>query len=188
MKNILFLAALGATAALTGCTSTTCDTADTAGCDKVDDTADTNTTGGTPLLQNITLGCSGTTCSYLIESDGTIGTAELFLAETGDPSATCGPGKSLSDCGFWEEHHSAFSYDSDSTFGGDAFGLTVDLVTDFNVQANNESTLFDLNDATMSGQLTVMAMITDSGGTYADCAVYGDDITYFSADCSNSWN
>lgn len=188
MKSFLFIAALGVTAALTGCTSTSCDSADTAGC-KADDTSGGNGGGGgTPLLQNITLGCSGSTCSYLIESDGTIGTAELYLAETGDPTSTCGPGKSLSDCGFWEEHHDAFSYDSASSFGGDAFGLTVDLVTDYTQQANNESTLFDLNDATISNQLTVMAIITDAGGAYADCAVYGDDISYYSDMCSNSWN
>lgn len=178
MKSFLFLAVLGAAASLTGCTST-CDTADTAGCK-------TDTSGGAaPLLQNVGGTCDGSSCNWMVESDGIIGSAEVFLSETGDPSRTCGPDKSLNECGFWEEHHDALSYSGDSTYGGDVFSIDLTLVASFKDQVNNSSTIFDVNSATISNQLTVEFVITDSSGAYADCAVYGQDPSYF--DCPNVW-
>lgn len=181
MKNMLILAAFGFAAA--GCTGTTCDTGDSS-CKGGDDTNGTVA----PLLQFVDANCSGSTCTYDALADGVLGGVDLYLAETGDPTSTCGPGKSLSECGFWEETHTAFVYSGDNSYGGETWSLSLDLEPDYTQQVDNTSTIFDLNSATISAQLTLAWVIYDSAGAYADCAVYGEDISYFANVCTNSWN
>lgn len=168
---------------LSGCTSSACDTGDSA-CK-----TGTGTGTGTPFIEGIYYDCSdGVTCVWTVEaSGGSLGTVELDLAETGDPTATCGPtsaAKDLSECGFWTEYHNGFSL-VDSGGGLEAKAITLDIVSSFDDQVQNQSTIMDMGDQDVHDQITVMATVTDSAGNYADCWVYGDRPNWFSS-CPNA--
>lgn len=170
MKN--FLALAGLTILATGCPGTTkCDSGDTA-CE------DTGGGSGTPLLWDVGGACAAGVCTWYADSDGTIGSVELYLSETGDKAST----------NIWEEVHTAFSYVGPSSHGGDEFAIDLNLVDDYTQQVDNQSTLFDLNSAEISNQLTVLFMMYDANDAYADCATYGHDPSYFSSMCTNNWN
>ena len=175
MKTLLLVAPLLTLAACSG--GSNCDTSDTA----------CSTSDG-PLLQKVDGDCSGSTCTWYAEYSGEGGQVELDLAETGDPTATCGPSstKDLSTCGFWTEYHTAFSL-TDSSSANERKEINLTLVGDYLDQVNNDSTLFDVSSSTISNQLTVMFTLHDSNGDYADCVVYGDDITWFAEWCTTSW-
>ena len=167
MNKFLILGILGG---LVGCSSgSKCDSGDTA-CDSGG--------GSAGLLMEVNGSCTANNCTWYADSDGTIGAIELYLSETGDTVST----------NFWEEYHDAFDYVGPSTYGGDEFAITLGLEDSFTNQVNNVSTIFDLNDTAISNQLTVMFIMYDGSQNYADCAVYGDDPSYFASDCTNNWN
>lgn len=176
MKTLLFAAPLLTLAACSG--GSNCDTSDTA-CSTADDA---------PLLQYVDGNCSGGSCIWYVEYSGEGGQVEVDLAETGDPTATCGPSstKGLSECGFWTEYHNAFSLTS-STSSYEAKQVDLTLVGSFEDQIQNSTTIFDVSDGTISNQLTVMFTLYDSSGAYADCVVYGDDISWFQDYCTITW-
>ena len=176
MKTLLFAAPLLTLAACSG--SSNCDTGDTA-CGVGDDA---------PLLQKVGGECSGSSCTWYAEYTGEGGQVELDLAETGDTTSTCGPSstKDLSECGFWTEYHTAFSL-VDSSSANERKEIDLTLVSTFEDQFQDRTTIFDLNSGTISNQLTVMYTLYDSNGDYADCVVYGHDITWFQDWCTITW-
>lgn len=169
MKNLFFLSLTAAT--LAGCSSGTCDTGDSS----------CKGGGGTPTITNYYGDCSeGSTCYWGVDADASIGTVELSIIETGDPTFSCGPGKEL-ECGVWSEYHTAF----DLASGGNAVErkeIALNVVDDFSQQVNNQSTLFN-TDAEIGG-VTYLFTITDSAGNFADCVVDGHMPSYFSSQCN----
>jgi len=165
---------------LVACTATKDDSGDTAG-------------GGTPVIQNLIGSCGGdapgSTCTWEVEADASIGTAELQLVETGDPSFEAGCTASSTSgglvCGVWSEFHDDFELiTNDNSYGGDSKAINLTLKDDFRDQVNNESTLFD--NAKIGSQLTAMFTIYDSTGAYADCVVAGHNPSFFSEVCANT--
>lgn len=175
MKYFLVLGT--AAAALSGCTSGSCDTGDTA-CK--------GTTSDSPYLEEINFDCAGgSTCTWsVVASGGQIGTVDLYLAETGDTSGSCQTHPNCSDEGFWTEYHNNFSL-ADSSGGKETKSITLDIVTSYEDQAQNVSTLFDMGNTTIESQLTYMASLTDSAGNYASCYGGGHDTSYFAAECED---
>ncbi|MFN7144040.1 MAG: hypothetical protein ACK4YP_09705 [Myxococcota bacterium] len=179
MKPLFLLA----TAALTlgGCAGgTKCDTGDSA-CGVAGD--------GDVVIQSMNGSCSGSSCTWEVTTTGSMGTVELDLVETGDPSWSCGPASTKGElvCGAWSEYHSDFQLaDFDDSTETKSISLT--LVDNFENQVNNESTLFDVSDNTISNQLTVLFTVSDANGDYADCATYGHDPGYFAEYCTNNAN
>ncbi|MDP2309359.1 MAG: hypothetical protein Q8P18_25285 [Pseudomonadota bacterium] len=179
MKNVLLLGA----AALTflGCDggSSKCDTGDTA-CESGGN--------GDVLLENVNGFCSGSTCTWEVTTTGSMGTVELDLVETGDPSWTCGPSSTKGElvCGAWSEFHNDFTL-VDFDDNTETKEINLNLVGSFEDQVQNQSTIFDVSDSAISNQLTVLFTVTDENGNYADCAAYGHDPSYFSDVCSNFW-
>jgi hypothetical protein len=179
MKTLLLLGA--AALSLTGCSSGgKCDTSDTA-CEGG------GGGGGAPIIQAFDGDCAGSTCTWWVEATGELGNVELDLTETGDPTSTCGPSstKSLNECGVWNEFHDSFTL-SDFTDSTETKSIELQLVDDYTQQVNNESTLFDVSDGTISSQLTILFTVYDSNGAYSDCAVSGDDVSYYASECTNN--
>lgn len=178
MKTLLLLGAAALT--LSGCDGGgKCDTGDTA-CESGGN--------GDVLLQNVDGSCSGSTCTWEATTTGSMGTVELDLVETGDPTSTCGPSstKGLNECGVWAEFHNDFTLtDFDDSTETKSINLT--LVSSFEDQVQNQTTIFDVSNSEISNQLTVLFTVTDADGNYADCAAYGDDPQYFQDVCSNFW-
>lgn len=144
--------------------------------------------GGAPSVVGInTVGdCTiGGTCTWQVDATDEMGTVKMTIVETGDPTSTCGPGKTLNECGVWEETHTAFTNAGSGSAGGacaEAKSITLDVVDDFKNQVNNTSTLFD--DPKL-GQVTILVTTTDASGADAGCAVAGDDVSFFASECSN---
>ncbi len=180
MKPLLLLAAAALT--LSGCAGgNKCDTGDSA-CGSSEDL----------LIQSMDGTCSGGTCNWWVQVNGEFGQVELDLIETGDPSFECGPTSTKGlECGVWSEFHNDFRTSDFNDPGEAAFeekSINLTLVDNFENQVNNESTLFDVSDSTISNQLTVMFTVYDTAGDYLDCAVYGDDPSYYSESCTNNAN
>jgi hypothetical protein len=177
VKPALFFGLL-TLAPLAGCSgSGGCDSGDT-GC------------GAGPtavVIQRVNGNCGGRACTWLVETTGQLGTVELDLVETGDPTWSCGPSSAKGSvvCGAWSEYHSNFQL-SDYGGGRETKTINLNLVSTFDEQVNNVSTLFDVYDAEIARQLTVMFTVTDADGVYADCAVYGHDVSYFADYCTNN--
>ena len=179
MKSLLLLGAAALT--LTGCPggSAKCDTGDTA-CEEPSGSSDV-------MITSLDGTCTGSTCTWWVETTGQMGTVELDLIETGDPSWTCGPSKGEVVCGAWSEFHNDFvlaDFDEET----EVKEINLDLVDSFENQVNNVSTIFDVSDATISNQLTVLFVVSDADGNYADCATYGNDPGYFADVCTNNAN
>lgn len=158
--------------------------------DPLDDTGDTDTSSGVPLLQYVHTDCARGVCTWTADADDDIGTVELSLVETGDPAyeAEC-LGEVANGglaCGVWSEYHNNFQLvDDNNGFGGDTKLITLDVVTDPEDVVQNQTTLLDVD---VYGEgMTVLWVITDSSGAYADCATYGDFPEYFAGDCENVW-
>lgn len=178
MKYVLVLGV--AAAALSGCTSGACDTGDSA-CK-----GGTNTNTGTPFIEGIYYDCSsGTSCTWSVDaSGGQMGTVELYLAETGDTSGSCQTNPNCSDEGFWTEYHNNFSLVG-TTGGVETKSITLTIVDSYEAYVQNSATLFDMGNGTIEAQLTYMASVTDSAGSYADCFGGGNDPSYFGSLCEN---
>jgi hypothetical protein len=162
------------------CTATKDDSGDTGG-------------GGTPFIQGLDASCTGdtpgATCTWSIDADATIGTVELQLVETGDPTFDTSCTESSTSgglvCGVWSEYHDDFELvTSDNDFGGDTKSINLELVGSFEDQVNNQSTLF--KESIMGTTLTAMFTLYDSSGAYADCVVIGHNPAFFSSVCSNT--
>ncbi len=172
MKKIFLLSLSAAT--LAGCSSGTCDTGDSS----------CKGGGGTPSIVNYYGDCSeDTTCYWGVDADASIGTVEVIIIETGDPTFSCGPDKAL-ECGVWTETHTNFSLATcNSTGCVERKEIALSVVDDLNDQVNNSSTLFN-SDAEL-GQVTYMFTITDTSGAFADCVVDGHNPSYFSSSGCN---
>jgi hypothetical protein len=154
------------------------------------DSGDTGCSGGgtsAVVIQRVNGTCGGATCTWVLEATGQIGTVELDLVETGDPTWSCGPtsAKGSVVCGAWSEYHSNFQL-SDYDSRTETKSISLNLVSDFEDQVNNVSTIFNVASSTIARQLTVMFTVTDPEGAYADCAVYGHDVGYFADYCTNN--
>lgn len=150
-----------------------------AACTSGKDSGDTGGLSGTPVIDAIGWqSCSDPgSCTWFVTAvGGHIGTVELWLSETGDTVSA----------NIWEEYHNQFDL-VESTGNYETKAITLNVVSDFEQQQDNVSTLFDMN-AEETAQLTYYFRITDSAGAYADCAVGGHDPTYFGADCANNAN
>lgn len=183
----LIFATLGAVS-LGGCDGAggKCDTADSSGC--VAD--DTGGGSGSTLIEYYEFdNCAGSVCTWTVESGGQIGTVDLYLIETGDPTWDSSCGESISTggglvCGVWSEYHNAFNLSTDAnSYGGDTKTLALSLVGSFEDQQSNSSTIFDMGSGTINNQLTWLIEISDANGSYADCVTNGDDPGYFN--CGN---
>ncbi|MDP2315382.1 MAG: hypothetical protein Q8P41_20965 [Pseudomonadota bacterium] len=175
MKTLLLLGA--AALSLTGCTGgTKCDTGDSA-CGGSDDV----------VIQSVNGSCSGGTCTWEVKTTGSMGAVELDLVETGDPSWSCGPTSTKGDlvCGAWSEFHNDFTL-ADFNNEYEWKEINLNLVGSFEDQVNNQSTIFDVSDGTISNQLTVLFSVSDADGVYADCATFGHDPSYFYDVCTNN--
>ena len=150
------------------------------------DSSGTNGCNGTPTITGWGGDCGSASCEWYVDADQPMGDVELYLVQTGDPAGSCGPGKGdVNACGEWYEVHEAFSVSGNGSGAcGESKSITLDIKGDYRDQADNSSTLFD--NSTEFGQLTVMYIIYDQNGNYADCGVAGDDPGYFAGDCSNS--
>jgi hypothetical protein len=184
MNKLILLGA--ASLALSGCPGggNKCDTGDES-CD-----TDTNTGTGTGdvYINEVDGACGGGSCTWTVDSVGEMGTVELDLIETGDPTFSCGPSstKGALECGVWSEYHNDFTLvDFDDT--SETKSITLEIVASYEDQVNNVSTIFDLDAGNIANQLTVMWTITDADGNYADCVVYGDDPSYYADYCTNVW-
>ena len=131
--------------------------------------------------------CDDTVCVWTIDATSEMGTVTLQIDETGDPSGDCGPGKGgLNKCNEWSETHTAFIAAGSGGAGGacaEAKSIDLNVVDDFKKQQDNDSTLFNSN-AEM-GQITVLVTVTDAAGNYADCAVTGNEVSFFASECTN---
>jgi len=159
-----------------GCTSGYCDSG--AG----DSVCKGSYGGGTPKIDRWDVSCNGGSCTWTVGATAELGVVQLDLTETGDPTYECGPGKDLNDCGVWHEYHDRFTLTSSGS-SYEAKSITLDVVDDYTQQVNNSTTLFDTQGEL--NQLTVLWVITDSSGNYADCGVAGEMTSYYSSECSN---
>ncbi len=174
MKTLLLLGA--AALSLAGCDGAKCDTGDSA-CG----------VSGDVTIKSMDGICSGATCSWEVVTNGESGMVELDLAETGDTSGSCQTDPNCSPEGFWTEFHDEFNLvDFDDSAGTETKEINLGLVSSFDQQVQNETTIFDVSDPTISNQLTVLYTVYDKDGAYADCAVFGHDPSYF--DCANNAN
>jgi len=158
-------------------------------CDSSDSVCTYDSSGGscngTPTITGWGGDCSsGSSCEWYVVSDQPMGNVELYLVQTGDPAGSCGPTKGdVNECGEWYEVHEDFSQNGNGTGScGETKNIVLDIKDDYRDQADNSSTLFDSD--TEFNQLTVMYIIYDQNGNFADCGVAGDDPGYFAGDCS----
>ena len=172
MKTLLLFGAAALT--LTGCADgAKCDTGDSA-CGVSDEV----------VIQDVGGNCTGSTCNWYVTATGKIGTVELDLIETGDPTWSCGPSSAKElICGVWSEYHNDFTL-TEFDAAQETKEINLNLVADYTQQVGNNSTIFNVSDPTISNALTVLFSITDADGNYADCAKFGHDTSYFST-CSN---
>ncbi len=148
----------------------------------VDTGTDTSGGGSDVLIMWMNGGCGARTCTWEINATGELGTVTLSLIETGDPAFEC-----LVECGVWAEEHDAFlttDFDAES----ETKAIELALTEDPDAQTANVSTLFDVNERSTSNQLTVLFVVTDRDGNYADCATYGHMPEYFADVCTNNAN
>ncbi len=177
--SVLFLA-------LAACPGTSKDSDSVA----TDDSTTTDCTTGTPTLTDWNWECDGGSpenCTVYAESDYPMGVVKVTVTETGDPTSTCGPKGGVNDCGVWEETHNGFTAAGSGSAGGacaERKELTLIVEDSFQNQVDNSSTLFGTQ-ILDKGSVTVLIQIQDSSGAQADCDVFGDDPSYFAADCSN---
>jgi hypothetical protein len=187
----LVLSALGA-AVLSGCTDgSLCDTGDSS-CKGGGDTDTTGGNTGTPLIQAAQGDCALGECVWTVEADADIGTVALSLVETGAPEFEAGCEGEVESgalaCGVWSEFHNNFELvDDNNDYGGDTKTLHLDIVDDYTQVDQNQTTIFDFDSGSISAQTSVMWVITDTSGNYADCATYGHNPDYFNDHCGNNW-
>ncbi len=141
--------------------------------------------GGTVMIQEWYGNCSGADCLWEVAADGQIGTVELELIETGDPTFDCSQAtEGQLVCGVWTEYHTNFSLTSElNAYAGDTKSISLGLVDDYTDQVNNQSTLFD--NGLISSTVTYMFVITSADGLSTDCIVDGHDPSYYSSVCAN---
>jgi hypothetical protein len=60
--------------------------------------------------------------------------------------------------------------------------------TDVVMGDKTQTTIFDMDQGSISNQTTVLWVITDASGNNADCATYGHMPEYFEEQCRNNWN
>jgi hypothetical protein len=134
---------------------------------------DTDTRGGPPpvLLEYVDGNCTGSSCTWRAGVDGHLGGVTLDLAGTGWDGRT--------------EHHDGFTRTYVAT-DGEEWAIELAMITDPAEQVSNVSTTFDLTDSTVTNATTVLFVVTDPEGAYADCATYGDDPGYYADLCLNN--
>lgn len=172
------------------------------------DTADSGCAGAecdgeepvAPFLKAVLYDCDADACTWILESDGTIGAASLDIIDNGNTSwddAECGdpdtPHAKDRQCGVWHEYHDDFARTVfDNAWGGDTFELSLDVLTEdecgaecWSEQRSNVSTLFDLGDVATLPNLTVRAVLYDVDGNYSDCGAAGFAPEYYGNSCEN---
>jgi hypothetical protein len=156
------------------------------------DTADTGGSCSSPpeiTAINADVAADDSTVTWTVDATNEMGDVSLTIEETGDPSFNCGPGKGGLDCGVWSETHEAFTQNGSGSSGGDCAeekAISLNVVDDYHNQVDNTSTLFDSNQE--MGQITVLFTVSDSNGNYADCAVSGENTSFFADKCTHVLN
>jgi hypothetical protein len=140
---------------------------------------------GTPSIVDWNYSCEGQnpeSCSFFVDADQHLGGVRVTMVQTGDPSSSCGPKGGVNDCGVWEEQHVAFEKVEPSYAGpcGERRELVLQVVSGFQSQVDNESTLFGTR---VLDTLTVMVRVYDVNGNPGDCSVVGEDPGYFAGQC-----
>jgi hypothetical protein len=145
---------------------------------------DSGLSGDGILIQSWAGGCEGTECYWDVSANGQIGTVELELIETGDPSFDCGQAtEGQLVCGVWTEYHTNFQLAGSDDAGNEIKTISLGLVDDYSDQINNQSTLFD--NGLIGSTVTYMFVITDATGTQTDCIVDGHDPSFYASACPN---
>ena len=165
------------------------------------DSGDTSAAGcgGAPEIDSFgTDGdCDLGLCTWYVDATDQMGTVTLQIDQTGDPAGDCGPSKGgLNACGEWSETHSAFNLAGSGNAPGNCSerkSIDLTVVDNFKKQQDNVSTLFGVAGASDPnpdelGEVTVLVIISDSNGNYADCAVSGDEPSFFASQCTNVLN
>ena len=75
--------------------------------------------------------------------------------------------------------------DRPTTGGVETKSITLTIVDSYEAYVQNSATLFDMGNGTIEAQLTYMASVTDSAGSYADCFGGGNDPSDFGSLCEN---
>lgn len=129
---------------------------------------------------------SGGSVRWSVEADGALGSAEIWIIETGDPAyeGGCGAdqiGRGGIVCGVWSEHHTDFTLASGTNaYGGETLEIDLDVTDDYTDQASNRSTLFR---SPFLETVTFLVVVTDPDGNEIDCASGGDFPGNFQDDC-----
>lgn len=165
--------------ALVGCSAggAKCDSGDTS-CESLD-------SGNTPdyYLESYNYSDVGGNMVWTIETTAEIGTVQLDLIETGDPSYDCSqPDNGQLICGVWTEYHTNFQLVGASDFGGDVKEISLEIKDDYRDQINNQSTLFDTE---LGSTVTLLIQIWDTNGDLVDCVTNGHSTSYFADICTN---
>ncbi|MBN1335952.1 MAG: hypothetical protein JXB39_08335 [Deltaproteobacteria bacterium] len=79
----------------------------------------------------------------------------------------------------WEEHHELEPRDHDPGGAWDEWGILLPMVEDWRDQQDSVNTLFF--ECSFEPTMTWMIQAWYTGGSYADCVVWGKDVSYYDA-------
>ena len=120
---------------------------------------------------------AGSEWYYALSCDGWCGGGNVTIMQTGsnDP---WGP-----------ESHDMVQGDYDVCGSYDNWEITLPVVTDYTAQVDGENTLYISADSDRYNSLTFKFTAYDLDGAFLECWVWGNDISYFSADgCEDATN
>ena len=129
-------------------------------------------------LDSISMSCDSVDWWYDVYSTGWMSSPDLWIAQTGVDEETA-----------WNEGPHPFpaeSYDYGANGCWDNFYLELGIVDSVNEVVYGSTSLYQC-DANRKATLSWHLVIYDSGGTEADCAVWGEDPAAFESDCAD-WN
>ena len=135
---------------------------------------DTDTDADTDVdvrIQAVGVLCDGHKCIWTVTTTGLMGGVTLDLVLTGDPDHPA------------EQHTTFTRRDYDGTYETKA--LYLEHVHDGDTQTANVSTEFDPSFPDTAAALSVQFRVNDASEVYADCGVYGHDVTWFAKTCTN---
>ena len=107
--------------------------------------------------------CDGETWLYKLETVGWAGSATLDIQQTGVDQA-------------WNEQHTLVSVELDPNRWWDQLARTLVITTDPDAVTKDVSTLFG---CAMVDTMTFLIQVYDTEGAFAECAVWGADVSFF---------
>ncbi len=172
--KLFHLALAGAFAAFTlaGCVDDTGkDTDDFETGDTEGDCNDVET-----LIQEIYADCGGGNWTFSAKTDGWTTDGVVNIDQTGiDPQYA------------WSEEHDLPSVDYSADGCWDELEATLPITTDWEAQEANVNTLFECSDPRKS-TLTWMIRVYDTDSNMSDCAVWGEDPSFYDSYGCLNWN